>query len=135
MSRQYLADAFGPSCAFGQVHAGCTELIHRFGLKSHQLPTVLAITAAVDPNGQYRNFLVDYKGSITFTAVGAFLSELRRRSLDFNTKEPTYLDGRKRRLRWGDELIERTAVDSVREQVILARMKKQNLSGYMDHAL
>lgn len=41
--RHSLADAFGASCAFGQVHSKGLKILQRFGLQHKDLPIVVAI--------------------------------------------------------------------------------------------
>ena len=128
MLRQYIADAFGASCSFGQVRHTNIDLIKRFGLEHEHLPKVVAITNGADPSEQDELFFVEHTGTISLESVGGFLSKLRQNADEGAHVGPVYLDGRKRNIRWGDEHRDKTVEQSVRDKVILARYCKQNIA-------
>ena len=126
LRRQYIADAFGSSCAFAQVRHTSTTLIKRFGLEHDHLPKVVALTRD-DEDALY---FVEHTGMICLEGIIEFLRKLRQ-----NVKEdggpydgPVYLDGRKRSLRWGDEHRDKTVDEGIRDKIILARYCKHNIA-------
>lgn len=125
--RQYIADAFGSSCAFAQVRHTSTALIKRFGLEHEHLPKVVALTR-VQEDGAL--FFVEHTGTICLEDIGEFLRKVRQGMDDAEvlSEGPVYLDGRKRNVRWGDEHRDKNVDQGIRDRIILARYCRQNIA-------